>query len=168
MLPGHAPGAGGIDVPALSRGGQFTRYSLSVMVVSPAATERLFTSSSLESNGLHCFDVGSNIRKMIRGLSKAVTKFGLVCSMVNPKFLPLSNAWCQLTPLPFFRSPVTTPSVIESPSGLLKLSCTAAAVPISLPRTPGQHCPAVTVAGAQFPGDAIVPSTNIRNSAYWT
>src|SRR5437867_12045021 len=85
--------------------------------------------------------------------------------MVSPKFTFLSNAECQLTPFPFFRKPVTTARVIESPSGLLKLSCTASRTwsgePLrSLPRTPGQHCPAVTVAALQFV-PAIVPSTQV-------
>src|SRR6267378_7382707 len=85
--------------------------------------------------------------------------------MVLPKFTFLSNAECQLTPLPFFLRPVTTPRVIESPSGLLKLSCTASRRAsgeplISLPRTPGQQVPAETVEALQ-PVPPIVPSTNV-------
>src|SRR6267143_4615747 len=80
--------------------------------------------------------------------------------MVKPKFTLLSNPECQFVPLPFFRRPVTTDTWIESPSGLLKLSCTAAAVPTSLPRGPGQHCPAVTVPALQN-APPIVPPTNV-------
>src|SRR5438552_176999 len=74
--------------------------------------------------------------------------------MLRPKFALLSNPWCQLMPFPFFRRPVMTVIQTESPSGLLKLSCTDPLI-----------CPGAAVVLSQL---LQVPSLKIRNSAYWT
>ena len=96
---------------------------------------------------------------MTLGASYAATKFGLVCAITSPPFKERSNPWCQFTPRPAARYPDSIVITTESPSGLLKLSWIAP-VPASLPRTPGQHCPAAVVDGSH-PTPPIVPSTKV-------